>query len=649
MTEYPVIIIEFILKFLIIVAIYIYISSENKYRKESKMSTFTLFLCMLFLIILVGIGAVSGGGAQLFIILIVVIGIILLSEISKKVKESEYKRKLEIEQENYRQLEKEVLDALGLSEWEYANEFDYKVRVKSSKAVTDYTDIKYFKDNNISPKTVLTYLEDKIEYGNYLQSFLDNTIKFKKNPQYYKLENKIKESIRKTKTYNVLIEYVSSAGNSVKQSSLFIDDKRIKELIDNPSLLMTKSEYNKYVKEIEKELLSTKQKSYYDNINTIIDLANNTKDNLVIKEDSDKLDSLISQLFEKTVTSISKVKNVSGEEWSVIENYIKSIQSEVQKIYNRNKRILDYYNSEDFLKIKSTCDSLMTSQKEFNEYIDEKVKSIETLFGTRVIRNETVIEDEYNYIRPYKKSITPFTAEVSSAVFASAENNPLDYIIKYFYPNKEQYPEQIQKLQVLIEELETLKDAKQIIENYKKEYQQYLTNVPNYIIELDEDGFYSRLGFATINENTLTVEYKFSYTSNGGMAQRSFTVPMTEETIIELINRLQNKLTQSSFSQEQRRLMTAKLRQFIKERDNYTCQICGNSTYKEPNLLLEIDHIIPVAKGGYTVEDNLQTLCWKCNRHKSSKIIDYKENKNITWTNILTNSENIKEIDEIIS
>ena len=56
-------------------------------------------------------------------------------------------------------------------------------------------------------------------------------------------------------------------------------------------------------------------------------------------------------------------------------------------------------------------------------------------------------------------------------------------------------------------------------------------------------------------------------------------------------------------------------------RDNYTCCNCGNSTYLEPNLLLEIDHIIPVSKGGLTVVDNLQTLCWKCNRAKSDKIV----------------------------
>ncbi|MBQ1328668.1 MAG: HNH endonuclease [Eubacterium sp.] len=77
----------------------------------------------------------------------------------------------------------------------------------------------------------------------------------------------------------------------------------------------------------------------------------------------------------------------------------------------------------------------------------------------------------------------------------------------------------------------------------------------------------------------------------------------------------------ASFSKEQRALMTTKLRQQIKERDGYTCKLCGNSIYKEPNLLLEIDHIIPVAKGGCTVPENLQTLCWKCNRNKSDKLM----------------------------
>lgn len=70
----------------------------------------------------------------------------------------------------------------------------------------------------------------------------------------------------------------------------------------------------------------------------------------------------------------------------------------------------------------------------------------------------------------------------------------------------------------------------------------------------------------------------------------------------------------------QRALMTPTLRQEIKERDNYTCKKCHNSIYKESNLLLEINHIIPVSKGGLTNKDNLQTLCWKCNRKKGNKL-----------------------------
>ena len=71
----------------------------------------------------------------------------------------------------------------------------------------------------------------------------------------------------------------------------------------------------------------------------------------------------------------------------------------------------------------------------------------------------------------------------------------------------------------------------------------------------------------------------------------------------------------------QRRAMTNDLREAIKKRDNYTCCICGNSVYKEPNLLLEVDHIIPVSKGGVTEASNLQTLCWRCNREKGNNII----------------------------
>lgn len=68
---------------------------------------------------------------------------------------------------------------------------------------------------------------------------------------------------------------------------------------------------------------------------------------------------------------------------------------------------------------------------------------------------------------------------------------------------------------------------------------------------------------------------------------------------------------------QQRKLMTSKLRKKIAERDNYTCQICGK--YMPDGVGLHIDHIVPVVKGGKTVESNLQVLCSKCNGRKGGR------------------------------
>ena len=64
------------------------------------------------------------------------------------------------------------------------------------------------------------------------------------------------------------------------------------------------------------------------------------------------------------------------------------------------------------------------------------------------------------------------------------------------------------------------------------------------------------------------------------------------------------------------------------ERDNYTCQICGISRDFLDSLcyglgdylLLEADHIQSVSQGGTGKDiDNLQCLCWRCNRKKGGR------------------------------
>lgn len=497
--------------------------------------------------------------------------------------------------------------------------YDDQIIVKSRQTLDNYDDIKYLKDSDRFDDVKKT-IRKKANIRKVITSFL-NENEYMQRPQYAYVEKQLKKYLSLTEGFVVRIVYITSAGNNKGESLIRFTESRIREIEAHPEYLMTKGEYNKLLKQQEKDRLEEKKHLFYDRVNSIIDFANESKNCLVVKTRAQKLDDLIQQLFDRTINSIQKIKLIDSNEWDMLEKFIAGIDDQVRIIVQDDRKISQYYESEDFAKIKETCNSLNVSRKEFNEYIEEKAQSISKLFGTRIIRNETQNEDVYNYIRAYKKSITPFTAEVSSTVFGSAENNPIDYIVKYFYPNKSNYKEQIERLRILIEELETLKEAKVIIDNYKKDYNQYIQRVPDFVLDNDEDGFYSRLGLAIIDEAILNVEYKFVYTSDGGMAQRSFTIPMDEENIIELINKLESKLSLQYQTKEQRALMTTKLRTHIKERDNFTCCQCGNSLKAEPNLLLEVDHIIPIAKGGLTIEDNLQTLCWKCNRSKGAKLM----------------------------
>lgn len=50
------------------------------------------------------------------------------------------------------------------------------------------------------------------------------------------------------------------------------------------------------------------------------------------------------------------------------------------------------------------------------------------------------------------------------------------------------------------------------------------------------------------------------------------------------------------------------------KRDDFTCRYCGK---KSPDVILEVDHIVPRAEGGSDDTINLATSCWACNSGKS--------------------------------
>src|SRR5699024_2516386 len=129
------------------------------------------------------------------------------------------------------------------------------------------------------------------------------------------------------------------------------------------------------------------------------------------------------------------------------------------------------------------------------------------------------------------------------------------------------------------------------------------------------------LGFREIDFITLYFpKYTFRYVSPGGNKSTHCDINLDIDNLNEFVQYLSELVKFKKSAAGQRALMTSKLREKIKQRDNYTCQKCGISTNDERNLLLEIDHIIPISKGGMSTEENLQTLCWKCNRTKGAKV-----------------------------
>lgn len=67
-----------------------------------------------------------------------------------------------------------------------------------------------------------------------------------------------------------------------------------------------------------------------------------------------------------------------------------------------------------------------------------------------------------------------------------------------------------------------------------------------------------------------------------------------------------------------RKAISKKMRFEVFKRDSFTCQYCGR---KAPEVVLEVDHIKPVAEGGKNTLVNLITSCRECNRGKGKRML----------------------------
>jgi len=68
-----------------------------------------------------------------------------------------------------------------------------------------------------------------------------------------------------------------------------------------------------------------------------------------------------------------------------------------------------------------------------------------------------------------------------------------------------------------------------------------------------------------------------------------------------------------------RKTLTKKTRFEVFKRDKFQCQYCGNTA---PDVVLNVDHIDPVANGGTNELINLITSCFDCNQGKKARLLN---------------------------
>ncbi len=266
-------------------------------------------------------------------------------------------------------------------------------------------------------------------------------------------------------------------------------------------------------------------------------------------------------------------------------------------------KTLNYYKTEDFLTLKSKLSKEIADYNEFDKFMDE----------TR------------EYIRHQQALIT--SGNVRNSTLTVYKNSQLDvykYIVKYFFINTKIDEQTMQTIESVLQKYNTINKTYEILEDEYSSLMKYIQKNMYRGAYIFQSLTMSKLSSRKLPkfEKNYYMWYSFNYNSPTNRRQYRNTIMLDESHLQDFAQYLNALIKYRASTKYQRQLMTPLLREAILSRDHFTCKYCGVSKDNESHLLLEVDHILPIAKGGITAEDNLQSLCWKCNRSKGSKIVE---------------------------
>lgn len=282
-----------------------------------------------------------------------------------------------------------------------------------------------------------------------------------------------------------------------------------------------------------------------------------------------------------------------------------------------------YFGSEQFQYLRHQVAGVVQEHNEVVSYVAEiRSRGAFELGASTSGRHAHLASFEntssWNYRRDRNVAeYAPHVHNASLQVVRNASMSPIKYLMKYFDITADK--DTLADVQRVAQDVSQLEDAVNNVRQREAAIAGEI-NPPTFIIERYAIEFWGLLG---ANLSPITVpypNYKFQYVSAGGNSGQTVNINLDTPTLDALSETLSSKIKWAKSAAGQRALMTARLRQFIKDRDRHACCQCGISVFAEPHLLLEIDHIVPVSKGGLSVPENLQTLCWRCNRTKGAKL-----------------------------
>ena len=237
-------------------------------------------------------------------------------------------------------------------------------------------------------------------------------------------------------------------------------------------------------------------------------------------------------------------------------------------------------------------------------------------------------EEKYlDFINKHSRALNELKAIDARYVFFSIRNHDVrnTYDIKELYDKVSPFDYLVYHLSQIKQEVEVTIDN--VLDNQNK-YELYAEEIKHLsrpgVFDEKHDGLkYEKLlnmekreiaayTLRPVTEFTLTVE--LVYTTYKFIFVESKVETFDIKTMLDVLQRSEDRNGYFYFDKEiwrsmcivERGKVTNRLRRYVFKRDGRRCLKCGS----EENL--EVDYIIPIAYGGKSTFDNLQTLCHAC-------------------------------------